>query len=893
MVDGLCGIRKFLETEVETELQSAYNVWIEHDSTSLQHRIQKEKEKENGSSSGIDSDSGINRSDSMEFGINEYVRNTIIQKLVLVAIGDENTIRSSISYKCIPKELFYIRVLLPEYEDIKTAREITLNAYTNHPVLVNLTRVLLYEYHTCNYKSLYKYSAVYLEHGVKSKYTYMCGLLWTISCIKLNYGLTKEWIGTLWDMFQTYRTIEPIVLLLEYYVQTKQWGMIQPLEGILMSRDYTSGRSVVTGTQSQTPIIQFVSDISYKRWALIRNTSIHSKIDIRTYEMNKKLIRCPLPTRMKHVYSYEHLVLKRDMKNTFMDRILGKKLIVIHHETVFSWVGDILHTPLGGVERSIVYLSRQWVKDGKHCIVFCNTPVARTIDQVEFIPINDFKSIVERYHVHILLYVNRVHSLYYGPSINMMYVWDQTFLGIDIPYESITANDNIDGIIVPSHLHSVTVTERLHNTVRDLVTLIPFGVNEYSYLRRTGKTIPMRFIYIEEYKLDPFLNVLVSIFPIIHSKYPSVSLVILSDFVPPETMDLCSSYDFIEIMGVPCEREMARQIIEAEFWIHIPEKQGAGYQLVNEMMAGKVFCITPELCSLYPKSSNTPGTGVSNILQLVYTLIQEVENNPLHNYDIVKGHYGNAIEQTWGSVFEYWVECIEQTQQQKLHVTVPVITETRSFPYTTLHVPHNHLERIVTTGDNYPKVTEWLAEHITPSTTFLDIGSYTGFYSIFVSYIAKSVYAYDIHPFYISMLIQNKERLGRQNISVHRLGLHKEHIYTNMIPCNESDPSTSILNHTDDKHTDEKDEFSMSSSHNNVRCDTLDRLFKGRHSSFHHPLVVKIDVNKEEHLVLKGSIDFIMEFKPIVLIRQEYIRLLPKKHRIISKCDPFLAVSFY
>jgi FkbM family methyltransferase len=313
------------------------------------------------------------------------------------------------------------------------------------------------------------------------------------------------------------------------------------------------------------------------------------------------------------------------------------------------------------------------------------------------------------------------------------------------------------------------------------------------------------------------------------------------------------------------------------------------------MMAGKVTCIVPNWCIPHctPSVSDTHTIEFSNdtnkTRDLVLSILQELLGGSEYKERVVE-NYGYSIEQTWVCVYDNWNLLVSQTEDTGLTITTPVVTDQCSFRYTTLNTPTNHLKQLCQTGKVYPSITTWLSKNITPLTTFLDIGCFTGYYSMFASYFAKQVFSYEIHPFYIDMLVKNKEMAGRTNIGIHRLGFHNTHSYLPMTPLNKGEPCDSTMDY--DSITEPyENTYDNSSSYSNVRCDTLDRLFSGRRDSFHHPLIVKIDVNGTERFVLEGAQAFMMEYKPLVLIRPEYVMLLPKC-KVISVCDPYLVISF-
>lgn len=868
-------------TDTDTDLDLCYSLWVEHDSSPTSHVNQ---------STGDDVETDVEEVRVTRTPLPllfVYKTNSVLQTDTLVVSAST----------CIPYDVMYVKQTVSdtEYSSVEETKQYMHNVYESNPTILNLVWVLLYDYHTCDYESLHTYASMFLGYSGDTVYGFMCRVLLFLSNLKTGREIPQEWIGRLWDMYHTHNTLEPIVMMMEYYLLHQQWTMIPSVKSILMDVEPERRSMNIPNTLT---CFQIVSDTTYKRWKLLRRlvTSTDNPDKNHLYTVTQQLLKSSFSIQRKQFYTYKQLELTSSM--VFWERVPKKQLVVIHHTTPYEWVGDIDAVPMRSMERSVVHLTHEFTKIGYHCIVCCNTPTSQTIHDVEYLPVNDFHSIVNQYSVHLLLYVNQTSDLYNGPSVKMVYIWDQSYShsnsGVVSPisYESIGEYEFVKGIVVASRDHKYRVLETLPNSHHSLVTVIPNGMNEYSYLRRSCKTIPYRFLYVEEYETSEFLQTLVSIFPNIHSAYPDASLIILSDWVSDEMLGVCAKYDYIHVLPIPRERDFAKHIIESQFWIDVPKKVGFHHPLTLEMMSGKTACIVPAWCLPLCASevSNhhtiTFHDQTETMRELILSVLEEITGDSVKTDSLlskVKGCYSYSIEQTWVASCELWETMISETNTKLMKTDVVVrFTDNNqdsiSFLYATLNKPNPHLEKICLRGDVYPRVTEWLLTNVTPRTTFLEIGCFTGYYSMLMSYKANRVFSYDIHPFYTDMLAQTKERAGRTNLFVHRLGLDNKHTYRSMTPLLSRRPTESVLERTHESGSDAV-EPNVSASHTNVRCDTLDRIFRDRYDSFHHPLILKLDVNGSEPYVLEGGKWFLETYKPFVLLKKEYVDTLLPSYR--------------
>lgn len=177
---------------------------------------------------------------------------------------------------------------------------------------------------------------------------------------------------------------------------------------------------------------------------------------------------------------------------------------------------------------------------------------------------------------------------------------------------------------------------------------------------------------------------------------------------------------------------------------------------------------------------------------------------------------------------------------------------------------------VLTSDDNYldaagnefePYMVQLFKTLIRPSYVVADIGSYIGLTSILFSNLAKKVFSFEPSPSTYKILLENLSRAKANNVEAINLGMG-EQSQNLTLTFSQNDRSGGFVS---DKirpmkgHVTEK-----------IRVETLDEFFLPRLQQLDF---LKIDVEGYEMSVVKGGLDIIKLYKPIVVLELNHFCL--------------------
>lgn len=155
------------------------------------------------------------------------------------------------------------------------------------------------------------------------------------------------------------------------------------------------------------------------------------------------------------------------------------------------------------------------------------------------------------------------------------------------------------------------------------------------------------------------------------------------------------------------------------------------------------------------------------------------------------------------------------------------------------------------------KVVMAIIDNARPFSTILDIGSHIGLTALTVNMLSSNNKIICFEPFHNSFELLNHNTQGISNITTENYGFSDEPREVQMIERKDYPCMNEIYNnkklYSDDYNHDKKKEVCQ------FYClDSLDPM---------EPIsVVKIDVESHEYEVLKGGLNFLEKFQPVIII---------------------------
>jgi FkbM family methyltransferase len=168
------------------------------------------------------------------------------------------------------------------------------------------------------------------------------------------------------------------------------------------------------------------------------------------------------------------------------------------------------------------------------------------------------------------------------------------------------------------------------------------------------------------------------------------------------------------------------------------------------------------------------------------------------------------------------------------------------------------------THDSELRLARFLINNLNPDDVFFDIGAHFGYYTLLASELLnKKGRVISFEPSYVFSLLHDN-MLGRHNVEVYKIAITNvnDNIDFYEFPIKYSENNTKNISQF------EKEEWYENNIPTNIKVEgkSLDQFSSETNLI---PQVIKVDVEGEEHKVIEGAQQILIQNKPIVII--EYL----------------------
>lgn len=663
---------------------------------------------------------------------------------------------------------------------------------------------------------------------------YRAHLIYAETCLKLD----KPWenvFSHLWKAWEIMNTVEPLLYIVRYYLDNSAY--LQAYTLLKIANEITYPKYLK----------QYVkrSDYIYERWKLMQVVATHLKQYDDAYKANQKLLLLQTTERTQNYYN--SLVLKETLLENYKNRSSNATIVIYAGETDYYWYGNLKNnTNMGRSQICCVNLAEEFVKHDYHCVVFCNTESSQTVNNVEYLPLTDYDNFMNTYIVNKLIVIDDTNKIKYDMNINSVYVWLQNTL----PKGDLIWNEKLKGIIVLTKWHKHQIMNMLPKTFHYLINVISNGVNVKRFMRKKIKRQPRRFIFSSHE--DEGLDYLVKIFPTIRGKYPDAELHIYSNVTNESILTQINNYEYIELHERVDQGVLSNKILESDYWLFLTEKETPCCMSAYEMQAGNVFCITTKKGCL-ENIINDRGLYVERNEKSIMEALNKAETSSMYKKEMLKDGFEWVIEQTWTDMYDIWKDIFNEDEKEDRIFTLNIQIDQKPFKFTLLKNDLIFMRSIIQDNRWEFDICEYLKDKLNEDSTFIEVGGYLGYQSIFTSLRCKQVYVYDIDPDYTEVIQKNVEGNDIKNVKIHCIGLGKERRIV------------SLWKHSIKKSTLNPEDETEYIKDRNIKCETLDFLYKNRRNEFNQ-IIVKINANEDN--VIHGAKQFIEIYKPILILKE-------------------------
>ena len=650
--------------------------------------------------------------------------------------------------------------------------------------------------------------------------------------------LDKPWeevFISLWKAWECMNTVEPLLYIIRYYLDNSNYLQAYTFLKIACEISYPNH------------LLKYVkrSDYIYERWKLMQVVANNLQKYEEANQANKKLLLLQTTERTQNYYN--SLVIKDVLKDNYVNRHNNPMIVIYAGETSYYWYGNMKNNNnLKRIQVCAINLAEEFVKHNHHCIIFCNTQYCQTINNVEYLPLSDYDNFMETYNVNKLIIINHMNKIRYNMNVDNVYVWLQDVT----PKGDLEWNEKLKGIIVLTKWHKHKILNILPKSFHYLVKVVSNGVNVKRFFRKKIQTNAREFIYTSD-EFDG-LEYLLKIFPTIRGKYPDATLQIYSEVTNEKMLDQINNYDYIELHERVDQGILSNKILSADYWLFPTNKVYPCCMTAYEMQAGKVFCLVTKTGCL-DNIVNDRGVYIERTEKSIMDALDKVETDSMYKKEILKEGFEWVIEQSWKDMFDIWIDLFEEDEKEDLVFKLNIEIQQNPLKFTILKDNLIFMKSIIQDNVWEYDICDYLRKTLDKESTFIDIGSYVGYQSIYASFFCKQVYTYEIDNQLTEIIQKNVEDNGINNVKIHCVGIGNERKVMSLWRHKTKSPTL----YPDDSGTYEK-------QGKTIKCETLDFLYKNRRKEF-SKIIVKINSNCIN--VLNGAGQFIDIYRPNIIIK--------------------------
>jgi FkbM family methyltransferase len=728
-----------------------------------------------------------------------------------------------------------------------TEHDVT-QAYQVSPTNMNFRNIIQFYSDTPGHHPKFMtYCDLYIKHGKTKEMVYLC----LLKKIQLCIDADVEWdviFSMIWKTHEMYHTVEPLIHLVRHYIQDDNYESAHSLLTTMCAIEYPSNLKMYIKQ----------SDYSFERWKLMQIVSMQLDKPYDIYRANQQLLLVNINPKERLKNYFKNLAISDTLKSDYKYRSTKPLMFVYTGPCEYYWNGDLSNTMLERKELAVINLINDMKTRGYHCVVCCNTEFAMNTGGVEYIPLIDYDSFVNSYHIEKMIVVNHVDKMKYETNIKSVYLWLQSCL----PIGTLVWNEKLLGIITLTKSHKTKLLQSIHKQFHSLITVICNGVDVDLFLRKNIKTVRHRFVYTSR-SLPP-LDRLLLVFPKIHETYDDAELHIYTDTCTDAQKAVISTCPYIVLKDRVNTADMAKVLKSVDYWVNPRTQVKPGCLAAYEMQAASVCCITTGI-GFFPYIVNDRGYVVDlSVENGIVDMISAIESNLEDKESKLRNGREWIMDQRWSDMCDLWIDFFNVREMEFNYLCINTFIETRPILFYSLKTDLRFSGALIEQESWEPHVTEWLISNLDATMTFIDVGSYLGYHSVASSYYCRDVYSYDINNEYTNVIKKNKDVNKIKNLKIHCFGLSdRRDIF--MLHKHRTESANWLL------ETDDSVQYTQMTKQ--VKSETMDYLYRGRKDRF-NKIIMKIDVNGYEPYVLRGSVEFIKVYRPVIIIRTEYHHLV-------------------
>ena len=345
----------------------------------------------------------------------------------------------------------------------------------------------------------------------------------------------------------------------------------------------------------------------------------------------------------------------------------NKKILIYTGYMNFLWNDSTVKTQsIGGAEKAVVYLSRQFPKDFDIYIV--GDQLEEQIDNISYINRNKLQQLLNQNEFHTIIISRYVSFFEEYNNIKcsklLLYAHDSTgfinnYNRKDINYILEQCNDYVDKVVCLTNWHSNNIIER-HPFLKDKIEIINNGINIVDFPTTKLQKFSNKFVWSScAYR---GLHILLNLWSDILDILPDATLDICSyDSFPKNKeeegmLKTINTYDSITYRGKLNTSELYDLMAKSEYWLYTNTFPETSCITGMEMLMSEVICL------YYPLAGLVDTVGVYGIPvergQEIETIVNLTNKRKT---EIRKRGKEYALSCSWENRAKKWTELLKIT----------------------------------------------------------------------------------------------------------------------------------------------------------------------------------------------------------------------------------------
>jgi len=287
----------------------------------------------------------------------------------------------------------------------------------------------------------------------------------------------------------------------------------------------------------------------------------------------------------------------------------NKKILIYTGYMNFLWNDSTVKTQsIGGAEKAVVYLSRQFPKD--YDIYVVGDQLEEQINNIRYINRHKLQHLLNENEFHTIIVSRYVSFFEEYNNIKchklLLYAHDSTgfinnYNRTDINYILEQCNDYVDKVVCLTNWHSNNIIQR-HPFLKDKIEIINNGINIVDFPTNKIQKVSNKFLWSScAYR---GLHILLNIWSDILNILPDATLDICSyDSFPKnkeeeEMLKIINRYDSITYRGKLNTSELYDLMAKSEYWLYTNTFPETSCITGMEMLMSEVICLYYPLAGL-------------------------------------------------------------------------------------------------------------------------------------------------------------------------------------------------------------------------------------------------------------------------------------------------------